>query len=157
MTSSPELRERVAIYTGDTIIMSIFLLAGILTLAAPVQAAPDHSQTVQAFVAAFNARDVDAMLALVTDDIEWLSVDGASVAVETSGKAALAESMRKYFASCPTCRSEVAIGARTTARVAAVETATWTASSGARMQRSLSIYEFADGRIRRVFYYPAER
>ena len=138
--------------------MAIILCAGFLTLVGVVQAPPpDHARTVEAFVAAFNARDIDAMLALATDDIEWLSVDGTAVSVETSGKTALADSMRKYFASCPTCRSEVVIGTQTATRIAAVETATWTAASGARSQRRLSIYEFAEGRIRRVFYYPAER
>jgi hypothetical protein len=138
--------------------MPVLLLAGLLMFGGVVQSSPpDNARAVEAFVAAFNARDVDAMLALATDDIAWLSIDGTAVSVETSGKAALAESLRKYFASCPTCRSEVVIGAQTTARVAAVETATWTAASGPRSQRSLSIYEFVEGRIRRVFYYPAER
>lgn len=46
--------------------------------------ATDHVRIVEAFAAAFNARDVDAMLALAHDDIEWLSVDGAQVSVETA-------------------------------------------------------------------------
>lgn len=137
--------------------MRLLLVIGLLAFTQAQSPPTEHARIVEAFVQAFNVRDVDGMLALVTDDVEWLSMDGASVSVETSGKAALAESMQNYFASCPSCRSEVAIGAQTTARVAAVETATWSTATGTRAQRSLSVYEFAGDLIRRVSYYPAER
>lgn len=133
------------------------LLTLLLAPAGAAAQSMDHARIVEAFAAAFNARDVDAMLALAHDDIEWLSVDGAKVSVETAGKDALRQSMTAYFESCPTCRSEVEITGGTAVRLAVVETASWTAASGRRSQKSLAIYEFADGRIRRVSYYPAER
>ena len=137
--------------------LGALLLALILGTVGPSAQSTDHARLVEAFVAAFNARDIDAMLALAHDDVEWLSVDGAKVSVETAGKAALRKSMTAYFESCPTCRSGVEIKGGTANRLAVVETASWTAASGPRSQKSLAIYEFADGRIRRVFYYPAEK
>jgi uncharacterized protein (TIGR02246 family) len=119
-------------------------------------APPDHAAIVRTFVAAFNARDIDGMLALATDDVEWMMIDGAKIAVETAGKDALRKSMTAYFKSCPSCRSAIEIGTVSAARVAAIETASWTAASGPRSQRSLSVYEFQGGRIRRVYYYPVE-
>ncbi|MDQ3068281.1 MAG: nuclear transport factor 2 family protein [Acidobacteriota bacterium] len=111
----------------------------------------------RAFVAAFNARDIEAMLALADDAIEWISVDGAKLSTETAGKAALRSSMTTYFKSCPTCRSSVEIGTVSADRVTALETAMWTAAGVERAQRGVSVYEFAGGRIRRVYYFPVEK
>lgn len=140
--------------------MSLLLAAGLAVAAAFASPHPpqtDHAATVRNFVAAFNARDIDAMLALATDDVEWASVDGAKVGIETAGKDALRASMTSYFKSCSTCRSTVDIKAVTVNRVVAIETASWTAASGPRSQHGLSVYEFTDGRIRRVYYFPVER
>jgi len=35
-----------------------------------------HKIIIHNYVAAFNAQDTEAMLAMVTDDIQWLTVDG---------------------------------------------------------------------------------
>jgi len=141
--------------------MTLFLAAaiGLSVFQQPSQSPPvDHAATVRSFVAAFNAQDIDRMLALAAVDIEWISVDGAKIAIETAGKDALRKSMTAYFKSCPSCRSEVEIRAVTASRVAAIETASWTsAANGPRSQRGLSVYEFQDARIRRVYYYPAEK
>src|SRR5688572_642193 len=114
------------------------MLAAVFSLAtgpqSPQPAPQDHPAIVRSFVAAFNARDVDRMLALATDDVEWMMVDGTKVAVETSGKDALRKSMTAYFKSCPSCRSEIEIGTVTATRVAAIETASWTAAGGPRSQ-----------------------
>ena len=122
----------------------------------PVAQPSSHAAAVRGFVDAFNARDIDAMLALATDDVEWLSVDGSKMSVETAGKDALRTSMTAYFKSCPTCRGTVEILGATVARVSTIETATWTDASGPRAQQGMSILEFRDGRIRRVYYFAAE-
>jgi uncharacterized protein (TIGR02246 family) len=134
------------------------VLAALLSFGG-VDATPqaDLSATVRDFVAAFNARELERMLGLATDDVEWVNVDGAKVSVEAAGKDALRQSMAAYFKSCQTCRSSIEIKAVTSNRVAAIESATWTVAGAERSQRSLSVYEFQDGRIRRVYYFPAER
>ena len=53
---------------------------------------------VRQFVDAFNAHDAEAMTALASDEIEWLSIDGTTVSTEAKGRAALKESMTRYFA-----------------------------------------------------------
>ena len=68
---------------------------------------PNHETTLASFIAAFNSQDAAAMGRLVTDDVQWLSIDGTSVAVETTTKQELLVSMAKYFKSCPSCRSSV--------------------------------------------------
>ena len=115
-------------------------------------------QQVRSFVDAFNARNVDGMLALAADDIQWLSVDGAKVSTETQGKEALRASMTKYFQQCPTCRSELLWIKTAGSRITAHERASWTNRAGAAVSQSgLSVYELKGGKIIRVYYFPAER
>src|SRR5690606_809566 len=71
------------------------------------QHAAGHVQTVLNLIAAFNAQDSAGMSRFVTDDVQWLSVNGEAVSIETSGKAALVTAMNDYFKSCPTCRSRL--------------------------------------------------
>lgn len=146
-----------------TILAAVIVTSGLLGQAAGLlaQAPPsrsvDHARVVEAFLEAYNTRDLDAMLALAHDEIEWLMIDGTKVATETSGKDALRRSMTGYFASCPSCRSTMVAGPATAARIAVIETASWQAASGPRSQASLAVYEFADGLIRRVTYFPSEK
>ena len=116
-----------------------------------------HVNAVELFVAAFNAQDSAAMASFVTNDIQWLSVDNNQVAVEAKGKSNLIDSMDAYFKSCPTCRSEVTEMISTTSRVSAVEIASWHGKSGHTAQKAISVYEFTDGLISRVYYFPAEK
>lgn len=113
-------------------------------------------RTVERFVAAFNAHDSGAMAELVSDDVVWLSITGKEVAVEVTGKSELVASMNTYFKSCPTCQSELSRTISTPSRVSAIEIASWQGRSGSRSQRSISVYEFSDGVIQRVYYFPSE-
>jgi ketosteroid isomerase-like protein len=84
---------------------SAFVLALLLILTPDVQAndqMPDNVNTVEQFVAAFNAQDSNAMASLVVDDIEWLSIVGNKIIVEVKGKHNLIKSMNDYFKSCST-------------------------------------------------------
>ena len=118
-------------------------------------AADPKSELVKTFVGAFSKHDLPAFLALTHAEIEWLTIDGASVLVETRGQEALSTSMGKYFQSCPTCRSTVEVSSVNGNFVSAVETAHWESKGQKRAQSSLSVYEIVDGKVRRVWYYPA--
>ncbi|WDE13730.1 nuclear transport factor 2 family protein [Thalassomonas haliotis] len=118
---------------------------------------PTNINTVERFVAAFNAHDSNAMANFVADDIEWLSIAGKQVGLEAKGKDNLIASMDSYFKSCPTCRSELAEVLATTSRVSAIEIASWQGTSGRKSQRAISVYEFSNGVITRVYYFPAEK
>lgn len=113
-------------------------------------------RTVERLLAAFNAHDSSAMGAFVTDDVAWLTITGEDVAVEVKGKSELLASMSAYFESCPTCQSALAGTLSTPGRVTAIEIARWQGETGARSQRSISVYEFSDGLIQRVYYFPSE-
>ena len=140
--------------------LKVFALALLLMSTSVVQSresTPSNVNTVERFIAAFNAHDSSAMANLVADDIEWLSIAGEQVTVETKGKGDLVKGMNAYFKSCPTCRSELSGVASTPGRVSAIEIASWQGKNGPKSQRSISVYEFSDGMINRVYYFPAEK
>ena len=121
------------------------------------QAPKTNEQRVRDYVSAFNDRAIDTMLAMVSDDIQWLSVDGDKISVETQGKPKLRESMAAYFKANPSAKSELQWVQVTASRVAAMERASWQSQSGPRSQAGLCVYEFRDGLISRVYYYPVEK
>jgi hypothetical protein len=121
------------------------------------EAAKSNEQRVRDYVSAFNKRDIENMLSMVSDDIQWLTVVGDKIAVETQGKAKLRESMAAYFKSNPSAKSQLEWVQVTPSRVAALERAAWQSKAGPKSQASLSVYEFRGGLISRVYYYPAEK
>ena len=140
----------------------ISLFAAALMLPAPPAAAeevaPSELQVAVAYVEAYNARDLDAMLALMHEDVEWLSVEGSTVTAFASGKADLASQMEGYLASPSATYSTVEDSVSDGRFVAVREVAHWTDGEGnARSQSALAVYEIVDGLVRRVWYYPATR
>ena len=94
---------------------------------------------------------------MADDGIQWVTIEGARAAVKTEGKTELRTILQQYFGQCPTCRSTLEWTKESGSRVAARERASWTAAAGPRSQTSLSVYEFKDGKILRVLYFPAEK
>ncbi len=116
----------------------------------------DKLGVVHEFLDAFNAHDAAEMSTMVADDIQWLSVRNGAVSIELEGRAALAAAMREYFASCPTCRSEIRGEMSSSERVSVVEVASWVGPNGPRSQQSMAVYEFSGSLIRRIYYFPEE-
>lgn len=137
----------------------IFTLT-VLLMCAPIaqcrEPALTHIDTVKQFIEAFNAHDSLLMGSLVTDGIEWLSISGKEITVETRGKANLIKGMDAYFKSCPSCQSELLNVLSSLGRVSAIEVASWHGKNGQKSQQSLSVYEFSEGMISRVYYFPVE-
>lgn len=116
-----------------------------------------NAQVLKDFAAAFNAHDSDAMSKFVTEDVQWLSISADKITVETNGKAALVASMNNYFKMCSTCQSVLIEVMPTQDRVSAIEEASWQGKNGLNSQRSLAVYEFSEGLIKRVYYFPTEK
>ena len=125
--------------------------------AADATVVKNQAQIVYGYIAAFNTRDIDAMLEMVADDVQWLSIDGDKITVEAKCKEVLRSSMVEYFKSCASCRSRLTHTFSTNSRVSALEVASFETSTGVQEQRSVSLYEFSNGLIKRVYYFPAEQ
>ncbi len=137
--------------------MTSMLLLGLTGSLAWAQASPQPSPEVpvRQFVAAFNAHDVDAMLALSAPDIAWFGVSGSTVGVEARGHDALRAGMTSYFEGLPSARSELLSVQVSGSFLTAVERASWQAEGQARSQCAVSVYELVDGLVRHVWYYAA--
>jgi hypothetical protein len=122
----------------------------------PAKSADARMQTVERFIAAFNAGDPVGMTSLASDDIEWLSIDGRNVHVEAVGRAQLRTEMGEYFRGCPSCRARIEEAFVGPERVVTLELAYWQSGGELREQSAIAVYEFAGDRIRRVHYFPAE-
>ena len=120
--------------------------------------AQQPSTTLDAFVEAFNAHDAARMASLVTDQFQlfYVSKDG-KVKLATTGPAALKAEMTQYFQGLPTVRSTIDQRNEVGDYISFRETATWTAKDGGlRTQSSLAVYQLNNGKIHRVWYYPAQ-
>ena len=122
----------------------------------PVNSSVGKEKRVREFVTSFNTRNIDEMLGLVDENVQWLSINGAKITIETEGKGALRESMGRYFKSCPSCKSTLEWIQIAGSRVTAMERATWSGKTGAKSQSGLSVYEFNGDKILRVYYFPAD-
>ena len=138
----------------------VFLAMAMVAPASPesqqASSAGEPEKRVREFVDAFNARTIDLMIEMTAEKIQWMIIDGAKVSIETEGRTALRESMERYFRSCSSCKSSLEWVQTAGSRVTAMERASWSGKDGTKSQRSLSVYEFQDGKILRVYYFPAE-
>ena len=111
---------------------------------------------VREYVAAFNAKDLDAMMSVVASEIVWMSVSGDSRTDVGRGVDAFRRMIAGYFRAVPSARSELIKIDATGPWVTTHERTRWEASpSGVGGQTSLVVYEVRDGRIRHAWFYPS--
>lgn len=137
-------------------ILRTLVLAAALVLRFASAAAQSPDEVVERYVAAYNDHDIEAMLDLVHPDVQWLTIDGDRIRVETDGADALAEAMRGYFEAVPSTRSSIEALMVSGKRVSVRERAHWESSGQERSQEALSVYEIGDGLILRVWYFASE-
>lgn len=112
-------------------------------------------KTVQQFMDAYNEQDSAAMMRFADDGITWMMIDGENVTVVSRGKSALVDLLQGYFESIPSARSELLSATQSGSFVMTVEKATWKADDGSsREQCSTAVYEFRQGLIGDVWYFP---
>ncbi|NNF52657.1 MAG: nuclear transport factor 2 family protein [Gammaproteobacteria bacterium] len=128
---------------------------GLLALGACAKPPPaDPLLTVAAdFMAAFNDHDPAAMVALVSEDVRWLTVDGDSIAIEVQGRDALEAAMADYFEAGPRSPSRMRFARSDGEYVLGVEEIMRGPASEGRNQCSVVVYRFEASLIRDVWYY----
>lgn len=119
--------------------------------------AKENSDTVVQFVDAFNAKDLDGMLAVVNKDMRWMSVTGHTITTETSSIEELRQAMESYFKSVPSAKSHVHHLHQSGNFVYALEQASWQSKDQLKSQCSMAVYEFSATRIKHVWYFPAHQ
>lgn len=127
--------------------------------AQPVSLSPRDTTpiaVVREYVAAFNAKDLDAMMGTVASGFVWMSVSGDSLTDVGRGVEAFRRLIEGYFRAVPSARSELLRIDATGPWVTTHERTRWEASpGGVGGQTSLVVYEVRDGLIRRAWFYPS--
>ncbi len=138
-------------------LISIVFCSAISIAAMAQESIADYQKgIVEDYIAAFNQHDLDAMMEMVADNVQWLTIDGDNIIKEANSKEELRGIMVKYFEDCVGCRSSLAHIYATGQRVMALEVASFPTGHGTLSQQSASVYEFVGPRIRRVYYFPVE-
>jgi hypothetical protein len=110
-----------------------------------------------AYFRAYNAHDLDALMQFIDPEFVWFTVTADKTTTEVTGVEALRKGLASYFKSLPSSRSDAEVLGENGPWISVRETARWQSASGPRAQSSLSVYEVRNGKIRRVWYYPAIR
>ena len=132
-------------------------IAGVVPTVTNEGAAQKHVKLVHDYVAAFDAQDITSMLSMVSDDVQWLSIDGETITKKTNSKEELRSAMVDYFKSCSTCRSRITQIFPSGSRVSALEVVSFQSRNGLQQEKSVSLYEFSGSLISRVYYFLAEK
>lgn len=124
----------------------------------PADAEHPHVQVVRDHFASFNDHDTAGIHALATDDVVWFTIEGDQMLAMNEGADGLVTELASYFEALPSVHAEIehihAAGSYAMAR----ERVSWTTPDGAtRSQSAFSCYQFRDGKIRAVWYFPAEQ
>ena len=109
------------------------------------------------FAAAFNRHDLDSLLVLADTAISWLDVVGDSVQIQAHGHEGLRVGLASYFQARPTSRSSLESVRAVGQWVSAWDRVLPDSAKGASAEVALTVYEVRDGKVRRVWYYPATR
>ncbi len=121
---------------------------------APKPPANEVPDAVAGLFESFNQHNPQAMMAFVTEDVEWLSVDGQEVGVETTGRAELESAMQDYFDGIPDVQTTIEAIITAGDYLAIRERSSWPTEEGTKTAAALAVYQIDDGKVRRLWYFP---
>lgn len=109
---------------------------------------------VSAFVDGFNQHSPEVMFGLSHNDLLWMYVQDADLAVETKGRESLKKSMVTYFSNYPKVHSTMLNMSANGDYVSGTEKVAWYSGGKHRSQCSSVVYQLRDLKVFRVWYFP---
>src|SRR5689334_8798739 len=110
-------------------------------------------KVIEDYLASLNRRDLLALTAYTTVDVEWYSIVDGERIQEVAGRDALANSLKQFFERYAATSWKIESSASLGNRVAVKERSEWTEAGRSQSRTTLGIYELSDGRIRRITYF----
>lgn len=131
------------------------LMVGCATTRPPAALEPgaDGRAIVEAYYAAINRRDLLALPAYVSPDVEWYSFLGGERILEVASREGLKEAFEIYFARFTDTRATIEAAWVVGDLVAVREQTEWSDGTLRGSGERLGVFELADGRIVRITYF----
>lgn len=121
------------------------------------QKAGSTTNVAEKFVAAYNAHDIQGMMALAHNDIKYMFINGDEIYTETDGKAHLNRYLIPFFNSKPKAMSRIKSSHQSGDFIQLLEEAVSIDDQGKeRSQCSFSMYQLKDEKIINVWYFDAQ-
>lgn len=134
--------------------MRIYIFIALLFLACESASEAELPPPLAAQVAAFNAHNVDAMVANMDTSFIWFDVYSDSTAVQVKGIAAFRAAMEGYFKHFPRVKTELLETTQSGEYVSFRERAQYFGSgSKLKTQEALGVYQMKNNKIYRAWYY----
>ena len=112
-----------------------------------------HRKVVEGYLASLTRRDLLALTAYTTVDVEWYTLVEGERIQEVSGRDGLAKSLQQIFDKYAAARWTVESAEVVGNRVAVRERTEWQEDGRLQARTSLGVYELSGGRIRRITYF----
>lgn len=104
----------------------------------------------------YNQGRLDAMLKVMTADIQWMSIDSNKITTETKNKQQLAQALKPYLKGGNSTQSSLMHAFENGNFVSTLEKASWQSNGQMKSQCSIAIYEFDKNLIKNVWYHAAQ-
>ena len=129
-------------------------LTGCVTIASRdrIPAASPQS-VVSAYLDTLNRRDLLAMTAYVTPNVEWYSVVNGERVLEIADRESLSQMLSRYYAQYDRAQWTAERIETAGQIVAVLERSQWTKNERVESRSGLAVYEVEAGRIRRITYF----
>ncbi len=116
-----------------------------------------NGQLVVDYMDAYNAQDLEEMAEMLHADFQWLNIDEDDLSEIAGGRDQLLEELKGYFASGDLTKGRLSDVSVNGQFVSALETVYYMSDGEEKSQASISVYEIESGKLRRVWYFPAQR
>lgn len=124
--------------------------------AQPDEPIGEGAEIVTGLMAAFNDHDPDRMRDYWHQDVTWIEISGAGASVITSSADQLHGELVAYFESFPSVRSSLENVSVNGDFVTALERPVWEEDGERKSQASFVVYEIAEGKVKRFWYFPPQ-
>ena len=114
------------------------------------------AEAVTGLMDAFNDHDPDRMREFWHDDVTWIEISGEGASVITSSADQLHGELVAYFESFPSVRSSLENVSVNGDFVSALERPVWEEDGERKSQASFVVYEIAEGKVKRFWYFPPQ-
>ncbi|WP_435274852.1 hypothetical protein ACMAZF_16585 [Psychrobium sp. nBUS_13] len=104
----------------------------------------------------YNQGRLDAMLTVMTADIQWMNIDSNKITTETKNKQQLAQALKPYLKGGNSTQSSLMHAFENGNFVSTLEKASWQSNGQMKSQCSIAIYEFDKNLIKNVWYHAAQ-